>query len=177
MGWKWWKTQKSLSLEDIPIVGSPLMLTTDAEVSEMEKSLGTAFPSGYREYITTLGYGLTGSLVQIYPPWKILHPKLGLQDWRKGIDKYWFWDDSSDVLEKSKALECIIFGHLTIGEQLIFHPSAPDDIYVISHDEEAIFKTGPGLLPAIEWICTSDVLIEPFDDREFEPYDESKVTR
>jgi hypothetical protein len=164
-----------MKLEDIRVVGAPLVLATEGEVARMEAQLATTFPAGYREYVTRLGQGvLGGSYIRIYPPWMILDGEMNVAEWRRRIDEYWFWDDGSDVLSKARALECIIVGDTLNGDELIFHPAAPDVLYVLPRDQENVYRIGQGLFAAIDWLCTSGQLTEPFEERDFEPFDSRK---
>jgi len=158
-----------LTFEEIQIVGKPLVLATTAEVDALASRLWITLPSGYREYVTRLGEGtLGGSFVRIYPPWRI---EKELAEWRRRINKYWFWDDGRELLLKERALECVIIGDTVNGDELTFHPSRPNRLFILPRDSGRIFDVGGDLLAAIEWVCTSGELVEPFDERNFEPYD------
>jgi len=159
-----------MKLDDIKVVGEPLVLSTDADVDYAESQLGIRFPSGYREYVTRLGEGLMGgTYIRIYPPRRILTGDNNLAEWRKRINEYWFWNEGRDILTKEKALECIIIGDTFDGDELVVHPSNSERIYVLPRNFESVFLAGDGLFPAMEWLCTGGVLTEPFDEREFEP--------
>jgi hypothetical protein len=158
-----------MRLNDIHVAKKPLVRVSAKEVDDLAKRLWITFPSDYREYITKFGEGtLGGSLIRIYPPWRI---ERELADWRRRVNKYWFWDAGRDVLPKDRALECILIGDTTNGDEIIFHPTRPQTIFILPRDSEDIFEIRGDLLAAIEWTCTSGKLVEPFDDRDFEPYD------
>ena len=141
-------------------------------IRDAEKRLGLRFPSGYREYVTRFGEGvLGGSLVRVYPPYRILNGVNNVDEWRKRIDEYWFWDDGAETLTKERALGCVIVGDTLNGDELIVHPSDPERIYVLPRDSGEIHVAGDGLLDALDWLCTSGVVAEPFDERDFEPFD------
>lgn len=164
-----------MKLEDISVVGGPLVLTTSEEVDAAESQLGADFPSGYREYVTTLGEGvLGGCYIRIYPPRRILDGLNNQREWRDRIDVYWFWAAGHDVLTKDKALECIIVGDTFDGDELIFHPSNPDRIYVLPRHFDKVFIAGDSLFAAMEWLCSSGTLTEAFTERIFEPFDSRK---
>src|SRR5262249_5818960 len=66
-------TARAQMFENITVIGSPLVLSTPAEVDAAEAQLGIRFPTGYREYVTKFGEGvLGGSYIRIYPPHRIL---------------------------------------------------------------------------------------------------------
>jgi hypothetical protein len=137
-------------------------------VLEVEQQLGACFPQGYLEYMNRFGEGvLGGSFIRVYPPQRVLNDLAG---WRSRIAGYWFWDQGAHVLSKARALECIVFADTVGGDELVFHPRQPDEIFVLPRDSEDIFAIGPGLTAAIEWCCGSGVLTEPFDERVFEAF-------
>jgi hypothetical protein len=158
-----------VKIEDVRIVREPLVLATPADVAGLESRLWITFPEGYRDYVTRLGEGiLGGSFVRIYPPWRVANE---LAEWRRRIDKYWFWDESHDVLPKERALECVIVGDTINGDELVFHPTRRDHLFVLPADGERVFDAGPDVLAAVEWMCNSGELTEPFAERDFEPFD------
>ncbi|STQ89548.1 SMI1/KNR4 family protein [Iodobacter fluviatilis] len=149
-----------------------LFLSSESEVDEAEVKLGICFPSGYREYVTRFGEGiLGGTYVRIYPPHRILSGINNNEEWRQRIMQYWFWDNGRDTLSKETALESIIIGDTYDGDELIVHASHPERIHVLPRYSEDIHIAGNGLAEAMEWLCSSGVLTEAFDDRIFEPFD------
>ena len=158
--------------DNVTVVGGPLVLSSPAEVDTAEAQLGIRFPSGYREFVTRFGDGvLGGSYIRIYPPRRILTGANNLTEWRQRIDQYWFWDDGRDVLTREQALESIIIGDTADGDELIVHPGNPERVYVLPRESESIYAAGDGVPAAIEWLCSSGTLTEPFAVRHFEPFD------
>ncbi len=154
--------------ENYKMIGDAPFLSTDEEVDAAEQQLGIAFPSGYRAYVTTFGEGvLGGCFVRIYPPHRILRD---LQMWRERIDAFWLWDDGHDVLTKSDALLSVVIGDTVNGDELVVQPENPERVLVLPRYSEKIFVAGDGLPSAIEWLCDSGELTEPFADRDFEPF-------
>ncbi len=157
---------------DTRVIGGPLVLSSPAEVDVAEAQLSIRFPTGYREYVTRFGEGvLGGSFVRIYPPRRILTGDNNLAEWRERIAEFWFWDEGRDVLTKEQALESVIIGDTLNGDELIVHPDNPERIYVLPRYSENIYIAGEGLPEAIEWLCRSGTLVEPFPARDFEPFD------
>lgn len=55
-----------VKIEDVRVVGKPLVLATGGEADALASRLWVTFPSGYREYVTRLGEGaFGGSFVRI----------------------------------------------------------------------------------------------------------------
>ena len=159
--------------ENIAVIGSPLVLSTPAEVDAAEAHLGIRFPTGYREYVTKFGEGvLGGSYIRIYPPHRILGvTSNNLLRWRQRINEYWFWDLGKDVLTKEEALQSVKIGDTLDGDELIVHPSNPERVFILPRNRHEIYVAGDGLSEAIEWLCSSGILTEAFDERNFEPFD------
>jgi hypothetical protein len=158
-----------MKLEDIRPTGKKLVLAKTVEVDALASTLWITFPDGYRDYVTKFGEGLLGgSFVRIYPPWRI---EKELADWRRRIGKHWFWDQSRKLLPKERGQECVIIGDTVNGDELIFHPSRPNVLFVLPSDSEGVFVAGGDLLEAVEWMCNSGALTEPFAERDFEPFD------
>ena len=55
---------------------------------------------------------------------------------------------------------CVIVGDTLGGDELTFHPDAPDRILVLAHDDDSIHVVEGGLAAAIEWVYTSGVLVD-----------------
>jgi len=165
----------TLRIDEISVVdGEPSPCLVD-EVVRLENTLGTRFPRGYREYVTTFGDGvLGGSYIRIYSPAQVAEGDNNVHEWRKRVSEYWFWDAGKKTLSKDKAVAGIICGDTVDGDELIFHPSEPDRIYVLPRYSEDIHVAGDGLLDAIDWLCSSGQLTEPFTEREFIPFDLSQ---
>jgi hypothetical protein len=152
----------------IRIVGGPLLLSSYEDVSSAERTLGTAFPVGYREYITSFGEGvLGGTYIRIYPPIRIVEE---VPEWRARIHEFWFWDAAWTRLTKEKAQQGTIIGDTVDGDELVTHPKDPNKIFVLPRHHERVFVAGKGLPAAIEWLCSSGVLTNSFRERNFEPF-------
>ena len=158
--------------DQIVIAGGPLVLSPPAEVDAAEAELGIRFPTGYREYVTRFGEGVLGGYyVRIYPPRRILSGVNNVAEWRQRIGEYWFWDAGRDVLTKDQALQSVIIGDTLDGDELVVHPDHPERIYVLPRNSEDVHVAGDGLPAALEWLCGSGTLTEPFAERDFEPFD------
>jgi hypothetical protein len=160
-----------MNLSDVRVLKKPLVLAKPAQVDALEAKLWVAFPSGYREYVTTLGEGvLGGSFVRVYPPWRI---ESELAEWRKRVAKYWFWDQGKKLLPKERGVECVVVADTADGDEFVFHPARPG-LFLLPRHEEKVYALGPDLLAALEWVFTSGKLTPPLADRDFEPFDTRK---
>ncbi len=157
--------------DDVEVTDTQLFHANAADVDALEKQLGIAFPPGYREFIGRFGEGELAGHIRVYPPYQILDGDNCLSEWRKRIDEYWLWDEGREVLPKAKALECVIVADTLEGDEVIFHPSDPDKLYVLPRDEEQVYVADGGMWGALEWLLGAGVLGEAIDERSFEPFD------
>src|SRR5258705_13784995 len=104
-----------------------LTLATSAEVDALEVNLNVSMPVGYKEYVTTLGFGDYCNYIRIDMPSQILS---SYEEYRNFLREYWFWEMGEDILAKEKALESIKIGATIDGDVIIFHPSRPDELFV-----------------------------------------------
>jgi len=158
--------------ENVTVVGEGVTPVAPEDVEAAEAALGTRFPIGYAEYVTRFGEGILGGVyVRVYPPERILHGDNNVHQWRERIARYWFWHEGSGLLTQRQAAECVVIGDTYDGDELVVHPSLPDRILVLPRYHENVLLAGSGLADAIEWLCGSGVLTEPFAERNFEPFD------
>ncbi len=154
----------TIMYQDVEVRGDCRPIPREA-VEDAERQLGVRFPHGYTEYMEMFGEGvLGGSFIRVYPPQRVARE---LAEWRARIAEYWFWDRGVSVLSKDKVLESIVFADTVNGDELIFHPHLPCNIFVLPRDSEGIFAIGPSLPEAIEWCCSSGILTDRFNEREF----------
>lgn len=167
-----------MKVEDLKVVQGPPVVASAGEVEALEAKLWLAFPEGYRDYVARLGEGRLSGFIRIYPPWRI---ERELDAWRRRIAQYWFWDGGPRLLPKERAVECVPIGDTLNGDELVFHPSRRDRLFVLPRDEEEVFEAGPDLLAAVDWMLNSGRLtddapraleFEAFDSRLEQPDDD-----
>jgi hypothetical protein len=146
--------------EGFTVVGEPV-LATGAEVDAAQRELGMRFPHGYREYVTRLGQGILEDWVHIYLPTEILDGDHSTPAWRQRMEEYWFWGSGNGLLTKEQTQEAVLIGDTTGADELVVHPSDPERVLVLPRDSERVLVAGRGLPAAVEWLCTSEVLLEP----------------
>ncbi len=163
-----------MKIDDIKPTSKKLFRIPADEIESLESSLWITLPDGYRDYMTRLGDGVLGSFVRIYTPAKI---RRELNEWRERVNKHWFWNKGKKLLPKDRALECMLVGDTTSGDELVFHPNRPGKLFVLPSESEQIYDAGNNLTAAIEWACSSGKLVEPFSDWTFEPSDSKKESK
>jgi len=148
-----------------------LFLAEREEILACEKTLNIVFDEDYKEYVSTYGSGiLGGTYIRIYLPETII---LTMDEWKNRITEYWFWDEGKEVLTKEEVLNSVRIGDTFDGEEIILYKG---EYFVLPRHSEMIYKAGTTLEETITWLCTSDILTEPFSEREFEPFDPNELT-
>jgi hypothetical protein len=127
-----------------------LTLATLDEVNALEVKLKVSFPKGYKEYVTTLGFGDYCSYIRIDMPSKILS---GYKKYQQSLDEYLFWEMGEDILSKEKAIDSIKIGSTIDGDVIIFHPSNSHELFVLPRHDDMLHKIGSNLYEAIDWLC------------------------
>lgn len=143
------------------------LFTADEEdILACEKILNVTFDEDYKEYVLQYGSGIMGgTYVRMFLPETIM---LTLDEWRKRITEYWFWDEGKEVLTKDEVLKSIRIGDTFDGDEIIF---LNNQYYILPRYSEMIYKAGNTLEETITWLCSSGILTEAFSEREFEPFD------
>ncbi|PSB01387.1 SMI1/KNR4 family protein [Merismopedia glauca] len=115
---------------------SALSLVSVEELESVEAELGFTFPEDYRNFVITLGSGVTDFSLRVYPPRTILESQmLEVQD---RLSEFWFWDKSPDILTQSQAIECVPFFDSPDGDDILFHPSDQSRWFILQHDGDKI---------------------------------------
>lgn len=143
------------------------LFTADEEdILACEKILNIVFDEDYKEYVLQYGSGiLGGTYVRMFLPETII---VTLDEWKKRITEYWFWDEGKEVLKKEEVLKSIRVGDTFDGDEIIF---LNNQYYILPRYSEMIYKAGNTLEETIAWLCSSGTLTEAFAEREFEPFD------
>ena len=161
-----------MTLDDILPAADERYHNNPLAVDLVERVLGTNFPAGYREFIARFGGGVLADFLRIFPPRRILYSSTGVKELRHPIDENWFWQQGAALLAETLGVETILLADTKCGAELVFHLSTPNRIYALSGDDDKmIYVAGDGFLPALEWVLTSGVLVEPGRALGFQPWD------
>jgi SMI1 / KNR4 family (SUKH-1) len=124
---------KNIPFDDVTI-RRPISVET---LLEVETSLGFRFPDDYREFITTFGDGdIMDGAIRAFSPRHIL--AVGLGETRDRLSEFWFWDQSPDILNQEKAVQCVPFFDSADGDDILFHPNNPDEWFVLAHEADTV---------------------------------------
>ena len=137
--------------ENVYLVTDKLQIFSMAEVEAAETHLGTRLPTGYREYVSTLGEGEYCGFVQIYGPQHLANNHVS---YRSSLVKLVdCWEDGFDVLGRERIPECIVIGATIDADLIVFHPEAPDALYELPRHDSGIYRLGASLEEALAWYC------------------------
>ncbi len=138
---------------DIYVVSDRLTQATDEDVTAAETVLGTHFPATYREYVTTLGVGYCNGFARVYLPAEIVSEKAEFQqEWALFAPSR--YQTGFDLLPLHRMLESIILATTVDGDEVVFHPDTPDDLYVLPRQDWHIYRIGRTLDEALTWVLT-----------------------
>lgn len=150
-----------MAFEDVYLVSDRLDLVPDDDVVMAQEKLETRFPDGYREYVTALGEGLYTDFVRVYPPRQILDEIAECRErWAYFADAY---SEGADVLPLNRMMESIIVFDTTNGDEVVFHPDTPNELFALPRNDGRIHRIGRTLQDALAWALESGVLLQ--DDR------------
>ena len=152
-------------LDRVYLVFEDRKTASPSDVAGTAERLGLTFPDGYAEYATELGAGTLSGFLRIWPPRKI---EGELAAHRERLSEGFFWDRAGP-LTPARARETVLLGNTMDGDDLVFHPDRPDDLFVLPRHGDRIHRVGPGLDAALDWLCDSGVLTRPSTLRYFEP--------
>jgi hypothetical protein len=161
-------TGDNVTVDEVRIIKQPLVVARPVDVDAFADRMWITLPDGYRDFVTRLGEGMFSGYIRIYPPWRIENE---LASWRQRIKDYWFWAEGAPLLPQARAAECIVIGDTIDGDELVFHPARPQRLFLLPRHSQTVLEVGTDLLSAIEWICTSGKVVQPFVERDFTPFD------
>jgi hypothetical protein len=117
---------------------APLDPIEVAELDFAEQKLGCHFPTEYRDFVLRFGSGEFNELsLRIFAPRQVVEMT---SDDRARLAEYWFWVDSPDIWNRERAIESIACFDGSNGDDLRFHPSDPQTLYLLPHEESVIYK-------------------------------------
>ncbi len=141
-----------LGLDQLRVKGKPRSVDR-ASLDKLKAELATALPAGYEEMMRKLGPGLLRNTVRVHGPLAVLRDA---RSWRERIAQYWFWGDGP-LLSKPAGQSAVRIADTPGGDELVFLPTAPDTMLLLSHeDEEVQLASKTGLLAALTRLMTSD---------------------
>ncbi|MDO5673137.1 MAG: SMI1/KNR4 family protein [Actinomycetaceae bacterium] len=137
----------------VQVEGTPRGVTQE-DLNDLEEELATPMPSGYREYMSTLGNGQLAGHIHIYTPSDILEGPWSMEKWKKRLrEDGWEWDE--ELIDEERAEECVFFGETADGDELVFHPDDPEVIYLLPAESATVRYVADGLFDALEVLMES----------------------
>jgi hypothetical protein len=153
--------------DDVYLVTPNRSTASREEVAEAERSLGTRLPREYAEFATRFGEGDYCTFVRVYPPRIVAEHR---DEFQQRVSEFFLWEEGHDILPRERVVESIIVADTFQGDELVFHPSDPDRLFVLPHGDPRIFEAGIGLEAALDWLCDSGELTAPIGFKWFESW-------
>ena len=138
-----------MSFADTYLVTDKLETYTHKEVDAAEAQLGTAFPAGYREYVTTLGKGEYCGYVNVFPPEQIVENQVAEKPPLK--DFCHSWDGADFGITSERLAKSVMIANSINGDWVVFEASLPETIYILPSDESVMYKVKT-LADVLEWL-------------------------
>jgi hypothetical protein len=131
--------------DNVHIISKHIQPIAMAEVERLESTLGIKLPIGYRNFITRFGVGYYCDLFYIYAPDYILQEYAQHREfWKEWYytdtqgKSHWFFEGSESILNEAQLQECVIIGDTKDGDELVFYPAQPDNIYILPRHSDKI---------------------------------------
>ena len=135
--------------ENTYLVTDKLETFTHEDVDAVEAALGTRFPVGYREYVTTLGRGEYCSYINVFPPQEIVENQTGgkppLQEFCHS------WDGAEFGITPERLAKSVMIANSINGDWIVFEASLPETIYILPSDESVMHKV-EALTDVLTWL-------------------------
>lgn len=138
-------------LDDVYVVSDTRALATDARIMEAEAALGRRLPDGYRGFMTTLGAGELNLALRVLPPdelvartrdfWRV-QANLTAAAEEDGYSRWDLFDDSLALLPPTRLLSSVLVIDAGGGDEIVYHPDAPGDLFLLPHDDSVIVRVG-----------------------------------
>jgi len=145
-------------LDDVYVVSDARALATDAQIAEAETALGARVPAGYRAYMMTLGAGELNETVRVLPPDELVRRTRDFRGVQANLtagaeeDGYSRWDlfDASlALLPPDRLLSSVLVIDAGEGDEIVYHPDAPGDLFLLPHEDGTVVRVGGTLDEAL----------------------------
>jgi hypothetical protein len=160
-----------MNIQHMYQISSQLKTASPDDVDRLESHFKTTFPVGYREYVTQLGEGVLNDFVRVYMPQRIIETLD--RETRPRWAEYFLWDEDPE-LTKEEVLQSIAFADSVEGDELIFLPDRPEDIYLLARHSWGLPRIGDGLLEAIDWMHDGNLCLQ-VEHPYFRPFEVAEV--
>jgi len=152
-------------LDDVYVVSEARALATDAHIDAAETALGACVPNGYRAFMTTLGAGELNDALRVLPPDELVRRT---RDFRgvqanlvagaeeDGYNRWDLFDDSLALLPPDRLLSVVLVIDAGEGDEIVYHPDAPDDLFLLPHGADIVVRVGGTIDEALAWVLDDE---------------------
>jgi hypothetical protein len=154
---------RPLAIDRIRVAGAPTLVSAD-DLAALRKIIGAELPSGYAELLLAHGPGTLVGKVRVYGPRTIIRDR---ERWRARLTRHWFWG-AGPLLTQDDAVQAVLVADTLDGDELVFHPRAPDTLLLLPREsKEILLASRSGLLPALARMLVrvpAKIVLEPLGE-------------
>lgn len=137
-----------MPLDDVYLVSPQLELVPEAEIDQLEATLGFPLPVGYREYLQTLGKGSFCHILRVLTPAEVLDKDL-IEYWQESLlpigleDELW---DPHPMLSEDSLKGTMMFAQSDEGDCFVTGPELNRQLFEFPRHESRIYHYPEGFL-------------------------------
>jgi hypothetical protein len=136
----------------------------ERDLDALRKTIKSELPAGYVELVIAHGPGTLAGRARVFGPRTIIRER---KKWHARLARYWFWG-AGPLLTQADAKRAVLVADTLDGDELVFHPSAPDTLLVLPREsEQVVLASRVGLLAALARLLgrvPAKVTLEPLED-------------
>jgi hypothetical protein len=148
----------------VVVIGRHLEPTPSAEVDALERELGFALPSGYRDFVTRFGEGDYADLFRVSAPDAI---RAHLAEDRARWAQFWFFAGSEHLLTQREMADAVRVADTFDGDEFVAHPKRRDVVFVLPRDSDRIVTLPADLRGLTGWARRAEpVVFQPWSHQD-----------
>lgn len=153
---------RDLRGDEVYLVDDRLHAGERSRVADAERLLHTRFPRGSEAFVTTFGEGTYADHLRVYPPaWEVREYRTSQAGWRDLQGEEEAMLDAAYGYTMSRFLASIIVMDTVDGDEFVFHPDDPENIFIYRHETAEMYQVGGTLGEAMEWVMEAGELFDP----------------
>jgi hypothetical protein len=148
----------------VVVIGRHRQPTPSEEVDALERELGFALPSGYRDFVTRFGEGDYADLFRVSTPAAI---RAHLAEDRARWAKSWFFAGSEHLLTQREMADAVRVADTFDGDEFVAHPKRRDVVFVLPRDSDRIVTLPADLRGLTGWARRQEpIVFQPWSHQD-----------
>jgi hypothetical protein len=136
-----------------------LALVEANEVTRVEAELNTAFPDGYREFMTRFGRGEFCGVLGVLAPREVVKRRDELRKYGVFNEASETWENFDSLFPDGDPREIIPVAGSIDGDEVVFFRGKPEVLWSFPRQDRTIYKIGRTFLEALAWYQKAGVVI------------------